>query len=169
MQCWSREPSTSKTISSSIFITAGTIYHARSGLNASYERELCSSLSKAVSRCALPTKLTLRSKSMTPQQIWLVQSSFKSVAPIASKAADLFYDHLFVIAPEVRQLFPAKLSAQKIKLMAMLTKTVNNLHQLDAILPAVRQLAERHRGYGVSADHYGPVGAALLWTLEQGL
>jgi hemoglobin-like flavoprotein len=53
--------------------------------------------------------------------------------------------------------------------MAMLTKTVNNLHQLDAILPAVRQLGERHRGYGVSADHYGPVGAALLWTLEQGL
>jgi hemoglobin-like flavoprotein len=106
---------------------------------------------------------------MTPQQISLVQSSFKSVAPIASKAADLFYDRLFVIAPEVRQLFPAKLSEQKIKLMAMLTKTANNLHQLDAILPAVRQLGERHRGYGVSADHYGPVGAALLWTLEQGL
>src|SRR5262245_18031808 len=60
---------------------------------------------------------------MTPQQIWLVQSSFKSVAPIASKAAALFYDRLFVIAPEVRQLFPAKLSEQKIKLMAMLTKT----------------------------------------------
>src|SRR5262249_2556875 len=43
------------------------------------------------------------------------------------------------------------------------------LHQLDAILPSVRQLGERHRGYGVSADHYGPVGAALLWTLEEGL
>jgi len=43
------------------------------------------------------------------------------------------------------------------------------IDQLDAILPAVRQLGERHRGYGVSADHYGPVGAALLWTLEQGL
>ena len=106
---------------------------------------------------------------MTPQQISLVQSSFKSVAPIASKAADLFYYRLFVIAPEVRQLFPAKLSEQKIKLMAMLTKTVNNLHQLDAILPAVRQLGERHRGYRVSAEHYATVGAALLWTLQQGL
>jgi hypothetical protein len=32
---------------------------------------------------------------MTPEQIALVQTSFKSVAPIASKAADLFYDRLF--------------------------------------------------------------------------
>jgi hypothetical protein len=37
---------------------------------------------------------------MTPEQITLVQNSFKSVAPIASKAADLFYDRLFEIAPD---------------------------------------------------------------------
>ncbi|MGE5148514.1 MAG: globin domain-containing protein, partial [Rhodospirillaceae bacterium] len=30
-------------------------------------------------------------------------------------------------------------------------------------------LGERHKGYGVTADHYAPVGAALLWTLEKGL
>lgn len=106
---------------------------------------------------------------MTPEHIVLVQSSFKSVAPIAAKAADLFYDRLFEIAPEVRQLFPANLSGQKVKLMGMLATAVNHLHQLDAILPAVRQLGERHKGYGVSAHHYAPVGAALLWTLEQGL
>src|SRR5262245_2459315 len=106
---------------------------------------------------------------MTPQQIALVQSSFKSVVPIAPKAADLFYDRLFEIAPDVRKLFPADLAVQKVKLMAMLAKVVNNLHQLEAILPSLRQLGERHRHYGVSADHYAPVGAAILWTLEQGL
>src|SRR6516165_6893266 len=98
---------------------------------------------------------------MTPQQIALVQNSFKSVAPIASKAAALFYDRLFEIAPEVRQLFPADLSGQKVKLMGILA--------IDAILPTVRQLGDRHRDYGVSAEHYATVGAALLWTLEQGL
>ena len=46
---------------------------------------------------------------------------------------------------------------------------VTNLHQLDTILPAVKALGERHKGYGVTADHYAPVGAALLWTLEKGL
>lgn len=106
---------------------------------------------------------------MTPEQIALVQSSFKSVAPIASKAADLFYDRLFEIAPEVRSMFPADLSGQKVKLITMLATAVNNLHQLNVILPAVRDLGSRHRGYGVTAEHYAPVGAALLWTLEQGL
>ena len=52
---------------------------------------------------------------MTPDQVTLVQFSFKSVAPIAAKAADLFYDRLFEIAPEVRQLFPADLSGQKVR------------------------------------------------------
>jgi hemoglobin-like flavoprotein len=106
---------------------------------------------------------------MTPEQIALVQTSFESVTPIASKAADLFYDRLFEIAPEVRPLFPADLSGQKVKLIGMLVTAVSSLHQLEAILPAVRDLGSRHRGYGVMAEHYAPVGAALLWTLEQGL
>ena len=55
---------------------------------------------------------------MTPQQIDLVQSSFKKVVPIAGTAADLFYDRLFEIAPEVRSMFPQDLSEQKKKLMA---------------------------------------------------
>ena len=42
---------------------------------------------------------------MTPEQVDLVQDSFAKVAPIADKAADLFYDRLFAIAPEVRRLF----------------------------------------------------------------
>ncbi|SKA04190.1 Hemoglobin-like flavoprotein [Enhydrobacter aerosaccus] len=106
---------------------------------------------------------------MTPQQIALVQTSFQKVVPIAGTAADLFYNRLFEIAPGVRALFPADLSEQKKKLMAMLATAVTNLHRLDAILPAVKALGERHRSYGVADDHYAPVGAALLWTLEQGL
>lgn len=67
---------------------------------------------------------------MTPEQINLVQTSFKSVAPIASKAADLFYDRLFEIAPDVRPMFPADLSGQKVKLIAMLATAVNNCTNL---------------------------------------
>ena len=106
---------------------------------------------------------------MTPDQISLVQSSFKSVVPIAVTAADLFYDRLFQIAPHVRPLFPADMTTQKVKLVGMLATAVSNLHQVETILPAVRDLGSRHRGYGVTADHYRPVGEALLWTLQQGL
>jgi hemoglobin-like flavoprotein len=106
---------------------------------------------------------------MTPQQVELVQTSFKKVVPIAGTAADLFYDRLFEIAPETRPMFPADLKEQKVKLMAMLGTAITNLHKLDTILPAVKALGERHKGYGVTAAHYAPVGAALLWTLEKGL
>ena len=106
---------------------------------------------------------------MTPRQVELVQTSFKKVVPISAKAADLFYDRLFEIAPEVRPLFPKDLSSLKLKLMAMLGTAVTNLHQLETILPAVKELGQRHVTYGVTPAHYAPVGAALLWTLEQGL
>jgi hemoglobin-like flavoprotein len=106
---------------------------------------------------------------LTPGQATLVQDTFAKVAPIADKAADLFYDRLFVIAPDVRSLFPSDLLAQKKKLMQMLATAVTNLHQVERIIPAVQDLGRRHVGYGVTARHYEPVGAALLWTLEQGL
>jgi len=99
----------------------------------------------------------------------MVQDSFKKVVPIAATAADLFYNRLFEIAPEVRPLFPDDLAEQKKKLIAMLATAVTNLHQVGTIIPAVEALGKRHAGYGVTAKHYEPVGAALLWTLEQGL
>ena len=106
---------------------------------------------------------------MTPEQVGLVQESFKKVLPIAPQAADLFYGRLFEIAPELRRLFPADLKEQKRKLMAMLGTAVTNLHQVDKIVPAVQDLGRRHAGYGVTAEHYKPVGEALIWTLGQGL
>jgi hemoglobin-like flavoprotein len=106
---------------------------------------------------------------MTPEQIKLVQDSFKSVEPIAMQAADLFYDRLFHMAPEVRPMFPTDLKAQKGKLMSMLKTAVINLHQVEKIVPAVQDLGKRHVSYGVTAAHYKPVGEALIWTLDKGL
>lgn len=61
------------------------------------------------------------------------------------------------------------MKAQGQKLMAMIGTAVGGLTQPDTILPAVQDLGRRHVGYGVQAPHYDTVGAALLWTLEQGL
>ncbi|MEZ5852904.1 MAG: globin family protein [Hyphomicrobiaceae bacterium] len=106
---------------------------------------------------------------MTPEQVKLVQDSFKLVEPIAPQAADLFYGRLFEIAPAVRPLFPSDISGQKEKLMSMIGTAVNNLHQVEKIVPAVQELGRRHVAYGVTAAHYQPVGEALIWTLEKGL
>jgi nitric oxide dioxygenase len=106
---------------------------------------------------------------MTPHQIGLVQASFTKIAPMADTAASLFYGRLFEIAPEVEPLFKGDIAEQGRKLMATLGVVVRGLTNLDAILPAARTLALRHVGYGVRPEHYGPVGEALVWTLERGL
>ena len=106
---------------------------------------------------------------MTPEHITLVQQSFAKVAPISEQAASLFYSRLFEIAPEVKPMFLGDMTAQGRKLMATLAVVVAGLSNLEAILPAASALAKKHIGYGVKRAHYAPVGAALLWTLEQGL
>jgi hemoglobin-like flavoprotein len=106
---------------------------------------------------------------MTPDQVKLVQDSFAKVAPISEQAAVLFYDRLFEVAPQVKAMFPDDMTEQRRKLMMMLAAVVNGLCDLESILPATSALAKRHVGYGAKAEHYPVVGAALLWTLEQGL
>ena len=106
---------------------------------------------------------------VTPEQIKLVQDSFALVAPIADDAATLFYGRLFEIAPEVQPLFGGDMTAQGRKLMQTLGVVVAGLDDLEELLPVAGALAVRHVGYGVEPEHYAPVGASLLWALEQGL
>ncbi len=106
---------------------------------------------------------------MEATDIALIQSSFAEVNPIAEQAAALFYGRLFEIAPAVRPLFKGDMAEQGRKLMATLSYVVNGLSDLPSILPAASGLAKRHVAYGVKPEHYGPVGEALLWTLEKGL
>ena len=106
---------------------------------------------------------------MTPEQVTLVQQTFGQVAPIADKAAEIFYDRLFEVAPTVKPLFQGDMAEQRRKLIAMLAVVVRGLSDLPSILPAASALAKRHVDYGARPEHYPVVGAALLWTLERGL
>src|ERR1700751_2075932 len=55
---------------------------------------------------------------MTPKQVALVQDGFAKVEPISEAAAVLFYDRLFVIAPQMKAMFPDAMFEQSRKLMA---------------------------------------------------
>ena len=106
---------------------------------------------------------------ITTQQKALVQSSFALVAPIADQAAILFYNRLFDLDPSLRPLFAKEMSQQRTKLMQTLAVAVEGLDTLETLVPVLEALAVRHVAYGVRTEHYQTVGAALLWTLEQGL
>ena len=106
---------------------------------------------------------------MTPHQIALVQQSFTKMLPIRETAAALFYERLFATDPSTRPLFRSDMVAQGGKLMAAIATVVRSLDHLEPMMDRIRALARRHVGYGVRDTHYASVGAALLWTLEQGL
>ncbi|TCJ11558.1 hemin receptor [Parasulfuritortus cantonensis] len=106
---------------------------------------------------------------MSPQDKQLVQESFAKVAPIADQAAMLFYQRLFELDPALKPLFKGDIAEQGRKLMQMIGYAVASLDRLDSIVPAVQDLGRRHVAYGVKAEHYDSVGAALLDTLAQGL
>jgi hemoglobin-like flavoprotein len=106
---------------------------------------------------------------MTPEHITLVQRSFADVLPIADTVASLFYERLFALDPTLRSLFHGDMREQGRKLMSMLQVAVTGLRRLEVLVPVVQQLGLRHRAYGVKDAHYATVGAALLWTLQQGL
>ena len=75
---------------------------------------------------------------MEHHQIDLVQRSFARAAKVAPHVAATFYSELFAIEPSLRALFKGDMVVQGEKLMNMLAQVVDNLHQPETILPAVR-------------------------------
>lgn len=106
---------------------------------------------------------------LTATQVLLITDSFATLATRAEVVPTVFYTRLFDLNPTIRPLFKHGMLEQGLKLVQMLAFVVANLDKPDVLFPAVQRLGERHAGYGVVAEHYATVGAALLWTLEQAL
>lgn len=95
----------------------------------------------------------------------LVRHSFAALRPRGAGVGQRFYDRLFARHPALRPLFGHDLAQQSHRLMAMLSAAVALADQPARLAPALHELGERHRGYGVTAAHYAAVGEALLDTL----
>ena len=106
---------------------------------------------------------------MTPQQIELVKKTWVMVVPIADRAAELFYGRLFELEPSYRAMFKHDMTEQGKKLMKTINIAVEALDDVEPLVPTLKQMGADHAGYGVVDRDYNVVGAALLWTLEQGL
>jgi hemoglobin-like flavoprotein len=103
--------------------------------------------------------------SITPNQIELVQSSFRIVQPVAGTAAELFYKRLFEIDPALRALFKRDMKEQGQKFIQVLAVAVSGLSNTATLLPVIQQLGVRHIAYGVRPEHYDSLRQALMWTL----
>ncbi|MEQ9503810.1 MAG: globin family protein [Deltaproteobacteria bacterium] len=102
---------------------------------------------------------------MTPEQIRLIEESWKSVDELGDAAIQAFYSTLFSKAPQARAMFPDDMVEQRRKLKQALALAVANLRRLDELGPKLAELGARHVDYGTKPEHYPVVGEALLDTL----
>ncbi len=106
---------------------------------------------------------------MNAQQVALVQKSFERIGPSAEAVVGIFYDRLFELDPALRRLFTTDLKVQGQKFMHSLALVVVGLHTPEQMMASMRELGQRHTGYGATPQDYDTVCDALMWTLAQRL
>jgi NAD(P)H-flavin reductase len=94
-----------------------------------------------------------------------LRDSFALVGKSGDEVPRYFYSYLFLIAPEVRPMFPVSMGTQRDRLVAALGRIVADVDDPDRLVPYVQQLGRDHRKFQVVAQHYDAVGQALLATL----
>ncbi len=102
-------------------------------------------------------------------EIALIRDSFERLQPFVQDASELFYQRLFEIAPELRPLFRSDMTGQGMRFMTTLTVIVQHLDDPAALAPYLRRLAAGHAAYGVKAEHFKPMGEALIVTMRETL
>jgi NAD(P)H-flavin reductase/hemoglobin-like flavoprotein len=94
-----------------------------------------------------------------------LKESFARVSVYGDEVPLFFYSHLFISHPELREMFPVSMSAQRDKLLNALVRVVSDVSNHDALVPFLQGLGRDHRKFGTLGEHYPAVGASLLATL----
>ncbi|HEX2383685.1 MAG TPA: globin domain-containing protein [Acidimicrobiales bacterium] len=102
---------------------------------------------------------------MTPEQITLVQDSFRRVAAHSDALAVDFYARLFTADPSARALFTTDMAAQRSKFLRELEEIIRTIENFDVFLAHLADLGARHAGYGVRPVHYRIFADCLLAAL----
>jgi NAD(P)H-flavin reductase/hemoglobin-like flavoprotein len=95
-----------------------------------------------------------------------LRESFARVAVHGDELPLFFYSDLFIKHPEVRDLFPVSMAAQRGHLLNALVKIVSEVDRVDDLTAFLQGLGRDHRRFAAVAGHYEAVGASLLATLE---
>ncbi|MGZ8750364.1 MAG: globin domain-containing protein [Pseudonocardia sp.] len=97
----------------------------------------------------------------------IIRTSFALVEPRSEELGRHFYATLFSQAPETRALFPVNMEVQRSRLLRALVHVVQMVDRPDELVPFLEQLGRDHRKFGVLAEHYDAVGAALLSAVAE--
>src|SRR5699024_5229092 len=110
------------------------------------------------------------SEGLTERDIDIV----KSTVPILQEQGDvitsLFYQRMFENHPELKNIFNQtnqRKGDQSKALAGTVLAAAANIDQLEAILPKVKEVAQKHRSLNIKPEHYPIVGKYLLLAMKE--
>jgi hemoglobin-like flavoprotein len=104
---------------------------------------------------------------LAPSTIAHVRESAARLPENRVVLARVFYQHLFEMAPQVRGMFPADMSAQEEKLLNAIVAAVLALDDPGSLEATLRRWGAAHeRAFGATDEMYVYVGHALLRTVK---
>jgi len=98
----------------------------------------------------------------------ILRNSFDLIAPHAEEVMSRFYDELFTRFPQVQPMFANTTKAKQMKmLLASLKLVIANLDNPDKLVPALKEMGKRHKGYGAVPEHYTAVAETLMDVMKE--
>ena len=104
---------------------------------------------------------------MTPEQIALIAQSIDDLRADSDAVVARFYDRLFELAPDARELFMIDMPTQRTKFFRELDEIAHAIPDLDAFVTRATELGLEHVDFGVETRHYRAFGQALLEVLGE--
>lgn len=104
--------------------------------------------------------------SVSPEQAQMLRRSFGQLRENLAPASLAFYEDLFDRAPALRSLFRDDIAGQGMKFMTTLGIILDGIEHGAETAGRVAALGAGHRLMGVKAEHFAPMGEALIATLR---
>ncbi|CAN7179475.1 NO-inducible flavohemoprotein [Paenibacillus sp. LjRoot153] len=107
---------------------------------------------------------------LSEQTIRIIKSTVPVLEVHGVAITKRFYDRLFTAHPELLNLFNhanQKQGRQQTALANAVYAAAVHIDRLEAILPAVKQIAHKHRSLGVKPEQYPIVGEHLLGAIKE--
>lgn len=102
--------------------------------------------------------------------IEIVKSTVPALQEHGLEITKTFYKNMFQNNPEVKPLFnmDRQKSGEQPKALAMtVLAAAQNIDNLEALLPAVKKIGERHCEVNIQPEHYPIVGSNLLGAIKE--
>ncbi|RXJ73373.1 NO-inducible flavohemoprotein [Veronia nyctiphanis] len=107
---------------------------------------------------------------LTPKTIEIVKSTAPILAQTGPSLTEYFYERLFAHYPELQNIFNMSNqtnNAQREALFNAVYGYAANIDNIEALLPVVEKIANKHASFNITPEMYDIVGETLLATIDE--